>query len=350
MARPVRIADVARLAGVSTATVSNAVNRPRVLAPDTLARVQAAIEQLGYVPHGTARQLRTGRSGLVGVVVPDLDNGFWCSAVTGVETWLAARGVGAVVATSRYDWDRERDAIAQLLDLGVDGLVLGTLAPDRHAADYATLPVPTVTIARQGRRAGLASVSLDEAAAMALALDHLVELGHRRMVFARSGGDQSWTAERRRGLAAAVRLCHRRGIELDIVDVVVPMAVPEHGADVVDEVLAMQPRPTAVLCANDFLAIGVLGALAVRRVRVPAEMSVVGVDDLDLASLMSPPLTTVRQDTGSMGAVAAAWVHDGMSELRNVLLAPSLVERATTAPPGLRPTRPAPRGRVASGI
>ena len=333
MSRPVRIAEVARLAGVSTATVSNALNRPDVVAPATLAKVRAAVTRLGYVPHGTARQLRTGRSGLVGVVVPDLDNDFWCSTVTAAESWLAGRGVGVVVATSRYDWDREHDTIEHLVDLGVDGLVLGTLASDRIAAAYASLPVPVVALARQGRRIGLPSVSLDERAAMALALEHLVELGHRRIVYARSAGDHSWTSERRRGLDTAVRRCRRRGVELDVAEVVVPRAVPAAGPDVADATLASGSRPTAVLCANDYLAIGVLGALAERGIDVPREMSVMGVDDLELASLLSPPLTTVRQDTASMGARAAAWVHLGIPERCHQLLTPSLVVRATTTAP-----------------
>lgn len=349
MAQRVRIIDVARAAGVSAASVSNAMNHPELVSEATRHAVQEAIDRLGYAPAPAARQLRTGRSDTIGVVVPNLSNPFWADVVGGAEDAADALGIRLVISTTRgVDGAREGRAVEHHAELGVDGMLVASFQPRAVVLSYLELGVPVVLVGRQGASLGISSVSVDESAGMAQAVDHLVRLGHRRIVFANGPTTMSWCVERRAGWRRAMR---RHGLDgaAGCTEINVREVVAGAGASVLEQVTAARLAPTAIVCANDVMAVDVVRELQRSGLRVPDDISVVGFDDSEIADVVAPALTTVRQDTVRIGVDAVdllgQLVETGRVEQR--LLVPTLVVRASSGPPPQ--ARPIGRPATASG-
>jgi DNA-binding LacI/PurR family transcriptional regulator len=320
-----RLDDVAALVGVSPASVSLVLRHAPGPSADTRRRVLAAAAELGYRPDRTASLLARRRRRLLGVLF-DVHNPFHADLVEEVHT--AAGHIGYEVVLSALTRDRDEDrAVETLLDFRCEALLL--LGPDAPAARLAALAarLPVVAV---GRRDPVTDVvrSADDAG-VALALDHLIGLGHRDIAYL-DGGRGAIAAARRRGYRAAMR---RAGLPARVV----PGGPTEHAGITAGRTLAAAAdRPTAVVAFNDRAALGLLDAFARAAIAVPGEFSVVGYDDSSLARLVHVDLTTVDQDPAGQArsAVTAAVerLDHGRTTRREVVLAPRLVIRGSTGP------------------
>lgn len=319
-------------------TVSNVLNRPHVVAATTRRRVEEAIEQTGFVRSTAAHQLRGGKSRTVGMVVLDIANPFFTDMVRGAEDVLLKHGYVLMLCSSDESIERERRCLRVLEEHRVDGLLITPAGQDLSAIQrLARFGVPTVLLDRDGDDHLLCSVTVNDVRGGELAAGHLVELGHERIAFVNGPATIRQCADRRQGVRRAVRRARRRrGIELS--EIAVGALSVERGEQAVSELLALQPWPTAVICANDLLALGVLRGLAGAGVKVPEEMALVGYDDVTFASMLSPALTSVRQPKYELGAAAAElFVEEaagGGHEHRSVQFEPELVARSSSLPSG----------------
>lgn len=287
------ILDVAALAGVHAGTVSRALNRPEQVAEATRLRVERAVAELGFVPNRAARGLITGRTGNIAVIVPDITNPFFASLVRSIERSARERQQHVLLADTG-EQSAEETVAAERLEHEVDGFIV--LSPRRlHQPAHRLGGTPMVFVNRPSDRSS--SVLIRSAEAWQAAVRHLVDLGHRRLTFV-AGPRGSWSAAERR--AAVVQTAKASRIDLDIVQAATPTA--DDAASVVDAIL--HAGSTGVLAFNDQLALGVIAELTRRGVAVPHEVSVVGCDDVPMAALVAPPLTTITMPTKAAGAAA----------------------------------------------
>ncbi|WP_280405617.1 LacI family DNA-binding transcriptional regulator [Nocardia brasiliensis] len=332
MARPT-MEDVAERAGVSRALVSLVMrNSPKVSEHRRRAVLEAA-KDLGYQPHIMARSLASRTSNIVGVMVSDLRNAFFADVVEGMDTAAQEFGLELILNTGRRSAARERTALESLLAFRPGGIIL--LSPILPAAAIrdAAQQAPVVLVSRSSAIPGVDTVNDDGEVGAALAVDHLVSLGHRRIVHL-DGGGAFTAAPRRKGYRAAME---RHGLE--------PMVIPsEHtdaaGLAAVRKLLNLFSRdnfPTALVCGNDFNAVGAMSALEEAGLRVPDDVSIVGYDNTSLAALRHVSLTTIDQPRIQMGALAVEALverlRDDRTEPVRRRLQPSLVVRATTSAP-----------------
>ncbi len=318
----VTILDVAARAGVHPATVSRALSRPEKVAPATRARVEAAAKTLGFVPNRAARGLTTGRTGNVAVIVPDITNPYFASLVRSAER--AARGVDLQVLLVDTGEDRAEEVrAAQGLSRDVDGLIV--LSPRRLHRDLGALgATPTVFVNRPVR--SRASVVLRSATAAGAALRHLVGLGHRRLAYL-GGPRGSWAAVERRD--AVRRTSRATGVAITCIDLATPTF--EAAYDAVEQVVSS--GATAVMAFNDQVALGVLARLSVLGIGVPEQISIVGCDDVPMAAMVAPALTTIAMPVVEAGETAVRLL--GTEE--SVQMSGELVVRASTGPAGRFP-------------
>lgn len=318
------IRDVAREAGVSQSTVSRALSMPELVNPATRARVQSAASQLAYHPNRAARGLITGRTGNLGLIVPDLSNPFFSSVVKGVQSTAHTSDHSVFIA----DTDEEASAEAQLLRAlakQVDGIVLcSPRSPDDELAEVG-LDTPVVLMNR--RVPGFPGVTVDNADGMRQAVTHLSALGHRRIAYV-AGPKVSWSnAERERGLRAAVETTGTELVETGYFP-------PQFAGGVAAADLVLASGATAVIAYNDVIALGLLSRLGARGVSVPAQISVVGCDDIAMSSMTHPSLTTVsvpkRQAGRATVALLLSLLADGDPTSRQRELPTQLIVRATT--------------------
>jgi LacI family transcriptional regulator, galactose operon repressor len=324
----VTISDVAEHAGVSVGTVSNVVNRPERVADGTRQRVQEAIVQLGWVPNGSAATLRAGRATLVGLIVPDIRNPFFTEVARGAEDMAAASGEAIVVCNTDWLLDSEQRALAGLARQRVRGVIINPAGEDERYLQWLVDRNIALVLLDHRRSAGrVPSVVVDDVLGGRLAGEHLLELGHRRIALVNGRTSIPQCEDRRLGLVSALS---EAGLdpERDLVELEVEAMDAPSGMDAVERVFA-SASPTAIFCANDLLAIGVVHALRTKGVRVPDDVSVVGYDDVELAAMTDPPLTTVHQPTYELGATAYELLGRGAPERRS--FSPHLVERLSTA-------------------
>lgn len=301
--RKARLVDVARDAGVSPATVSRAMIQPALLAGETLARVRRSAEQLGYRPDAAARALASGRSMTIGAVMPTLDNAIFSRALQAMQTTLAEQGYQLIVASHEYNATAETEAIRKLLARGIDGLML--VGAERAAQAEALISqsaVPTVLTWRT--TAARPAVVVDNERAGWLAARHLIDLGHGRIGMVAGHGPFN---DRQRARLAGARAClHAAGLELPDWLVSQQPTTLAGGRSGCAALLALAEPPTAVIGGIDFIAIGCIIEAQARGLRVPGDLSVVGIDDIDMSAHLSPSLTTVHIPTARIGEEAAA--------------------------------------------
>jgi LacI family transcriptional regulator len=342
MARRPTIRDVAERAGVHPGTASRALNpaHPGRIAEPTASRVRAAAHALGYTPDPAARSLRTRRSGLVGVVVPDLTNPVLPPIVRGIEETLWAAGLACLVADTDNDVEREAVALRELRARRCDGLVIASATRDSPTVRaLAGGDLPAVLVTRDVDGAGLTFVAGDDAAGVEAAVRHLLDLGHARIAYLAGPPELSTTVTR---LAAVRRTLAAGGTAEPVVVFCSAYAIAE-GRRAGRALLASHTGVTAILAGNDMLAIGVYEALADAGLRCPEDVSVAGHNDMPLVGKLAPPLTTVAIPREDIGVAAARVLLDrlaGEAVPRRTLLPTRLVVRASTAAP--RP--PGPRG------
>jgi DNA-binding LacI/PurR family transcriptional regulator len=322
------IRNVAERAGVSKSLVSLVMRgSPHVSERRRQAVLQAARE-LGYRPNAVARSLVEGRTRLIGAIVADLHNPFFAEFLDGLQESLHGAGLRMLVGSGRWDPLFEAEAVEAFLEMRVDGLVLLSVVPESLKEAAASVPVVVV-----GERDvhGVDIVVDDDELGASLAVDHLVELGHRRI--AHIEGARSTTAHYRR--AGYEKAMHRHGLAPEIV--VEPGDFTEDGGyRAARSLLRRDPRPTAVFAPNDLVATGALSAADELGMRVPADLSIVGYDNTHLAAIRHISLTSVDQPRRDMGRVAAelltARIGDPSRHARQNLVVPHLVVRSTTGP------------------
>ena len=303
--RKVRLSDVASEAGVSPATVSRAISQPALLSTETLGRVRAAAERLGYRPDAAARALASGRSMTIGAVMPTLENAIFSKALQAMHGTLAAEGYQLLVASHDYNPAAEVEAIRTLLSRGVDGLILvgAERAPEATALlDGSAIPVVCTWCAPTGA----AGVVVDNALAGAMATRHLVALGHRRIGVIT--GSVRFNDRQRARLAGIRAALHDAGLAL-------PAAFAREEATSVAggrmgcaALLGLAEPPTAIVGGIDLVAIGCIVEAQARGLSVPGDLSVASIDDVDMSAHVAPSLTTVRVPTTRIGAEAATKV------------------------------------------
>jgi LacI family transcriptional regulator, galactose operon repressor len=332
------LADVARAAGVHPGTASRALNPESrgLVAASTARRVLAAANRLGYQPNTVARALRTRRSNTVGLLLPDLTNPLFPPIVRGVEEVLGADGMIALIANTDNDAQRERALFAALRGRQCDGFVLLTARRKDEVVEIAVAEkVPLVLVNRLTDKRLVPAVAGDEAVAVAEALAHLAELGHRRILHI--AGPQAISTGVIRYHAFMDSL-GRTGLDADDCSVVFASAYSEDaGREAMARGLSAKgSRPTAVLAANDLIAFGAIDALRSAGLDCPSDVSVIGFNDLPMAARVLPSLTTISLPKREMGIQAARLLRERIddpdsSDARCLLLPCPLVVRESTA-------------------
>lgn len=329
----ITIHDVARRARVSVTTVSRALTDPRLVRKSTLDRVLAAAKQLAYRPNPAARSLITGKTGNIGIVVPDLENPFYTSILRGVQARAHQTGYAVLLADSGEDPAAEASLVDTMTNQ-VDGVII--CSPFATDAQLSRQAEATSLVLVNRAVPGIAAALMDSARGMRQVVVHLAELGHRRCAYL-GGPRNAWSnRERRRGLRAAAKLHGMELIELGPFEPKFEGGV--EGADV-----ALESGATALVAFNDMMALGVLSRLTARGIPVPREISIVGADDILYAAMCAPPLTTMAMPMELAGRTAVdLLLTKHANEAGSVAAAPhrslstDLIVRATTAPPAAR--------------
>lgn len=333
----VTIREVARLAQVSLGTVSNVLNNPEVVAPATRQRVVEAIDKTGFVRSTAAHQLRVGKSRTVGVVLLDIANPFFAEMVRGAEGVLRDKGYVLVVCSTDESAERERRYLRVLEEHRVDGLLITPVGRDlREIAKLAARGIPTVLLDRDSGEQDLCSATVDDIRGGELAARHLFDMGHRLVTFVNGPSSIRQCADRHEGAQRALRRARRRG-PATLREMAVSALSVEQGEKAATALLSLTPRPTAVMCANDLIALGMLRGLTDAGVAVPGDIALVGYDDVAFASMLSPSLTSVRQPKYELGAIAAdLFLEEALGSghrHRLVRFEPELVVRASSGAP-----------------
>ena len=346
--KPVRRVSLQLLAdelGLSPATVSLVMNRSSVadsIPQQTKDRIFSAARKHNYRPNFFARSLRTQRSFTIGVIVTEVSEGYATLVMSGIEDHLLQEGYFYFVASHRHRADLIDEYPRLLLARSVDGLIaLDT--PWTHA----DLPVPTVTVSGHNEVVGVTNVVLDHRRAAHLALEHLRELGHRRIAFIKGQAFSSdteirWQAIRQAAIELSLSIAPKLTMQL-----VGNESSRQLGYEVTRKLLASREPFSALFAFNDLSAIGALGALRENGVRVPEDVSVVGFDDIQSAAFQNPGLTTVRQPLRRMGRLAAETVLHSITSPgpraagRRIMMEPEFIVRESTCavPSGKKPAR-----------
>ena len=329
------IRDVAQLAGVSVGTVSNVLNKPDEVSPDSIARVQKAIAELGYVRNDAARRLRAGVSSTVGFVVLDGQNPFFNEVVRGAEDEASKNGIAVLVGNTDEDLRRE----GMYLDLVEDQRVRGVLISpygdiSQRLQQLREREIPAVLVDRINVDGRFSSVAVDSVAGGQIAAQHLIDTGRRRIAFVGGPFDIRQVRDRLAGARVAVDNSDH-DVEIEV--------IATNALTVEDGVLAgrrimerpRNARPDALFAANDLLALGLLQSLVVDgTVLVPSEISLIGFDDIAFAAAAAVPLSSVRQPSRMIGQTALRVLleeaEDPTMIPRQTVFRPELVSRAST--------------------
>lgn len=327
----IKLIDVARHARVSPATVSRAIAQPDLVNPDTLARVRASAVKLGYVPDGAARALASGRSMTMGAVIPTLDSAIFARALQAMQTALSKHGYQLLVASHDYSAAAEAEAVRMLLTRGVDGVMLvGAQRPEAtwDLLDSANVAV-VVTWCDEPR---FSAISVDNVRAGRLAAQHLIALGHRQIGVVL--GAQQFNDRQQARLAGIRAAIEEAGLGLPdwcISEQPLSLAGGRTGCA---QMLALDEPPTAIVGGIDILAIGCIEEAHARGLTVPGDLSVVGIDNLEMSAHLFPALTTIHLPVARIGELAAESLlaqlrSDGVAA--HVDLPVELVVRRSTA-------------------
>jgi LacI family transcriptional regulator len=338
--RRVTIIDVASHAQVSTAAVSKVIRNAYGVSPAMKDRVQAAIEELGYRPHASARAMR-GRTFTIGVLLPDVTSPFFAEIINGLTEQLADTDYQAIMIQGGTTHKAERRAIDALVDRQVDGILMVAPISSRARLEEVARDLPTVVLGRHERSAVYDTVFDDDDAGAELAVNHLIDLGHRRIVhIAHQDNARARPADLLHVIRAETykRVMRDHGLAEEIA-VATTSYSAEGGYDGARQLLNRSPRPTAIFAGADQAAFGALAAVHEAGLSAPADVSVIGYDNIRLAALPNIALTSIDQDGVVMGRAVGRLLLErieGRTPAVHFSVTPSLVVRRTTAaPPGL---------------
>jgi DNA-binding LacI/PurR family transcriptional regulator len=340
--KPSTIGDVAKLAGVSKSTVSHVINQSRFVEEQTKQKVLKATQELDYRPSSVARSLVSKRTHTVGLLISEVSNPFYPDVIHGVEDVALTYGYNVFLCNTSYDLDRGLHFIQSLVDKQVDGVLFmsSNLSPawlvelERHR-------IPSVVLDWEVQATGgfLSTIQLDFETGIYEAVNHLVELGHKHFAHV-SGHLHLWTSRVRRD--AFLNALQTHGINPAEVAVVEGNYLIDGGQKALTELLSVSPRPTAVFAANDLTALGMIWAARDHGLRVPEDLSIVGLDNIELAAQIVPRLTTVALPRHRIGSLAmnmllelldASQEPASQSTVRTQIVESSLIIRQSTAQP-----------------
>ena len=334
---PATLLDVARRARVAKSTASRAISNPGRVSAKTAARILKAAADLDYVSHGVARALSTRSTRTVGAVIPTLDNAIYAVSTHSLEQRLQKAGYMLLVACHEFDLDAETRALEALLSRGADAIVLVGLAHRKRTFELLSRAGVPYVLTWNYRAGTHPCVGFDNHEAGMLVADHLLALGHRRIaMIAGILEDNDRALARVRGVRDRLA---RAGLTLSEDRLVEREYSLQGGREGLSLLLACRPRPTAIVCGNDILALGAFDEARRHRIEVPGELSITGFDDMALAAVATPPLTTVHFPMAEVGTNAAAYLlkalnrGDGPVQQR---LQVRLVVRESSAPPPRR--------------
>ena len=327
----VSLRDVAKAAKVSVGTVSNVLNRPEVVAPETLARVQGTIKDLGFVPNGFARHLRSGNSRTLGLIVPDVANPFFTEVARGVEDAASKRDYAVFLCNSDESATKEDRYINILIEQQVRGVLITPtdVKSDRlDAMRERGIAVTLVDREIKGRKQ--CSVSVDDIHGGQLGIEYLTGLGHTNIAWVCGPDSIPQVADRGAGVAKAAKFA---GATVETIRV--SLMNTTQGEEAAKKILALKTIPTAIFCANDLLALGVMRTLRENKLRIPEQVSVLGYDDIEFAASAAVPLSSISQPAYQMGVTAADLLLNECEEAethehQQIRFQPQLVERAST--------------------
>ncbi|WP_307852610.1 LacI family DNA-binding transcriptional regulator [Glaciihabitans sp. dw_435] len=329
------VRDVALRAQVSVGTVSNVLNRPNKVSADTIARVTAAIAELGFIRNDAARQLRAGRSKTIGLIVLDVRNPFFTDIARGAEDKAAEAGLSVILGNSDEDTVRESTYLDLFEEQRVHGLLISPYGDVAHRLEQLKeRGIAAVLVDRSSGTDEFSSVSVDDVAGGRMAAEHLIAIGRRRIAFVGGPVQIRQVSDRLEGARAAV--AEHPGVELETL-VTDALTVIE-GRRVGTEIRERTPldRPDAIFAANDLVAMGVLQALMMQGapVSVPGDIALIGYDDIDFASAAVVPLTSIRQPSALIGQMAVEIVLEEAADPelapRQIEFQPELVIREST--------------------
>ncbi|XWN34191.1 MAG: LacI family DNA-binding transcriptional regulator [Devosia sp.] len=331
---PQTIRGIAKAAGVSTATVSRVINAPETVKPSTRESVLKVIHENDYINDGMARALAGGRTKTIGVAIPTITNSIYASSTQAIQRLCQTAGYAVILVVSDFDPVRERELIRRLVERRVDGIIL--TGADHDPGLHRVLErhsIPYVVTWRVEAEAAVPCVAFDNYAAGRLAMDHLLDLGHRRigLICGESAVNDRALQRRKaycdalteRGIAVDTALIHERAFEF--VD----------GYEAAGAILSTPPRASAIFAANDIQAVGAIAACRGAGLSVPGDISIIGFDDLPIAQFSAPRLTTVRVPAADMGRIAAERLLalvDGKAVEGSHILPVDLIVRDSTAP------------------
>lgn len=330
------IQQVAKRAGVSTATVSRVLNGSPKVREETSERVRRVVEELKYVPNTSARNLRIGRSELYGLIVSDIKNPFYPELIDHFEALAATRGIDVVFTHTNYNSQRLTTCIRRLVERNVDGIAVMTSEVDEQALSIAThRNIPVVLLNQPSLRQNFDTILVDYARGYQEAVEHLKKLGHKKIAFLTGPSGLSSVRRRQKAFEAAAKKC---GISVQEKHYIVGDMRVEGGRSAMEELLQRKPRPTALVAANDLMAIGAMQAAIAAGLHVPNDLSIVGFDDLPISGIMHPPLTTIhlsRQEIAGEAFEHLFQLHQGQpskNARRERKVHPRLLVRESTGP------------------
>jgi LacI family transcriptional regulator len=327
----VSLRDVAKTAKVSVGTVSNVLNRPEIVAEKTLNRVRETIKELGFVPNGFARQLRFGNSRTIGLIVPDVSNPFFTEVARGVEDGANKRDYAVFLCNSDESLAKEERYINVLIEQQVRGVLFSPSDIKSNRMDEMKGRGISVTLLDQEQKGNNhCSVSVDDIYGGRIAIEYLSDLGHHNIAWVCGPESIPQVAERGIGVAKAAKAGN-----VKIETIRGPLMNSAQGEEAAKAILALPTLPTAIFCANDLLALGVMRGLMAAKVKVPDQVSILGYDDINFASSAAVPLSSISQPAYQMGVTAADLLlsecEDGEShQHQQIRFQPQLVEREST--------------------
>lgn len=297
--------DVAALAKVSIATVSRVINNSDKVVPETRALVQKAMDELGYQPNRVARRLRQkgGRRHLLGLILPDIQNPFFAELARGVEDVAYANQFAVLLCNSDENLKKEAFYLDVMKAESVDGVILPPIAErDPAVLKLAQSGMPVVSVDRALNSTLVDTVEVDNFQGAYEAVEHLIKLGHKRIGLIAGRTNLSTSRDRRRGYEEAMAVA---GLPLKAEFIRVGDNKQASGKTLAEELLDLTPRPTALFVCNNLMAVGALEAIHAKKLKVPAEVALIGFDDLPWAEALDPPLSVVRQPAYELGRAAA---------------------------------------------
>lgn len=331
----VSVRDVAAAASVSVGTVSNVLNQPGKVAPATVERVQAAIEELGFVRNDAARQLRAGRSRSIGMVVLDAGNPFFAAVARGAEERAVQDGLSVLLGNTDEDPARESIYLDLFREQRVNGVLLTPAGAATEAVRYLSRAgIPVVLVDYEDEDSSSCSVAVDDVEGGQLAARHLLEQGRRKLLFLGGPSSLAQVSHRLEGARRAVAEVPDAVLEVVEMPALTVLNGRAAGEAIAERIPEM--RPDAIFAANDLLAVGLLQGLSILgSVRVPDDIALIGYDDIDFAESTVVPLSSIRQPAELIGRTAVELLlksidDPGGAYERRVRFRPELVVRAST--------------------